>query len=132
MAVLVDTSAILALLNRDDPGHAAVTAAWERLTTGDEDLITRTYALVETCALAASRLGMAAVRDIAEVVAPLLTIEWVDSALHQAAMSAVLTANRRRLSLVDCVSFAIMRRGGLSAALTVDAHFVEPGFVCLP
>jgi predicted nucleic acid-binding protein len=45
-----------------------------------------------------------------------------------AGLSALLAAGRRHLSLVDCVSFVIMRRLGIRAYLGLDAHFAEQGF----
>jgi uncharacterized protein len=44
---------------------------------------------------------------------------------------AVLTAHRRHLSLVDCVSFAAMHQFGLSAVFAFDNHFAEQGFTIL-
>ena len=41
-------------------------------------------------------------------------------------------AGRRGLSLVDCVSFAVMARAGLRQAFAFDDHFSERGFSCLP
>ena len=40
----------------------------------------------------------------------------------------MLTAARRRLSLVDCVSFDVMRRLGLNRVFCFDQHFEEQGF----
>ena len=59
---------------------------------------------------------------------PMLHVEWVDADLHAAGMAALLTAGRRDLSLVDCVSFACMRRLGITRALHFDRHFKEQGF----
>jgi len=42
--------------------------------------------------------------------------------------AGLLTAGRRELSLVDCVSFACMRRQGLTRAFHFDRHFREQGF----
>jgi len=39
-----------------------------------------------------------------------------------------LTAARRQLSLVDCISFEVMRRRGIKTAFTFDDHFAEQGF----
>jgi predicted nucleic acid-binding protein len=61
-----------------------------------------------------------------------LRIEWVTEAQHMTGVTALLTASSRRLSLVDCVSFATMRRLGIKTALVFDRHFSEQGFVCVP
>ena len=132
MAAFVDTSALLAFLNRDDRAHTAVVPALRILLEAGEELVTHNYVLIETTALVGRRFGLGLVRRLDAEVTPLLTVDWVDAGLHAAAMDGLLTANRRRLSLVDCVSFAVMRRRGLDTALAIDSHFVEQGFVCLP
>ena len=50
----------------------------------------------------------------------------------QARLQDRFTAGRRRLSLVDCTSFEIMRRHGITAALSLDADFAQQGFRLLP
>lgn len=62
----------------------------------------------------------------------MLQVEWVTEERHRAAMEAVLAASRRRLSLVDCVSFQTMRECGLRTAFCFDPHFREQGFEVLP
>ncbi len=63
---------------------------------------------------------------------PVLKVEWVDETIHQVGIASVLAAARRGLSLVDCVSFEIMRRLGIKTAFVFDHHFDEQGFECLP
>jgi predicted nucleic acid-binding protein len=41
-------------------------------------------------------------------------------------------AGQRDLSLVDFVSFELMRREGIRTAFTFDRHFAEQGFECVP
>jgi predicted nucleic acid-binding protein len=48
------------------------------------------------------------------------------------ATGALLLAARLQLSLVDCVSFEIMRREGLRAAFALDDHFAGSGFELVP
>jgi uncharacterized protein len=43
-------------------------------------------------------------------------------------MEAVLAASRKKLSLVDCVSFQWMRHAGRRMAFCFDTHFREQGF----
>lgn len=132
MSVFIDTSAFLAVLDSDDSHHGKAKAAWLKLLDSDETLITSSYVLVETIALLQNRLGMEAVRVFQEDVVPVLNLLWVDESTHTAGMSALLAAKRRKLSLVDCVSFEAMRHSGAKTAFTFDGHFREQGFICIP
>ena len=66
------------------------------------------------------------------VTVPLLEVDWITEDDHARGMEAVLLAARRKLSLVDCVSFRSMRNPGLSTDLTFDDHFREQGFTVVP
>lgn len=128
MIVLVDTSAFLAVLNRDDINHSAARTIWLGLIQGHDELLSTGYVLLETISLLQHRLGMDAVRVFSEDVLPLITIEWVTMELHSLGMGAMLHANRRNLSLTDCVSFEVMRRLKARRAFAFDRHFTEQGF----
>lgn len=130
MMVFVDTSAFYAVLDRDDENHRAARAIWQKLLGGETDLVTSNYVLVETCALVQHRLGVQAVRTFQEDVTPLLTIEWIAKSHHETAMASVLATNRRKLSLVDCTSFVLMRGAAIQKAFAFDQHFVAEGFDC--
>ncbi len=66
---------------------------------------------------------MEAVTEFYETLLPLINIEWVDENTHKSATNALLTASRRELSLVDCVSFEMMRNLGIETAFAFDPHF---------
>jgi predicted nucleic acid-binding protein len=130
--VFVDTSAFYALLDADDEGHPRVKNAWGKLLQSGSFLTTSNYILVETFALVQNRLGIEAVRVFQEDIVPVLNIVWLDPPLHAAAINALMAAGRKKLSLVDCSSFEIMRRDGIMQAFTLDRHFTEHGFECVP
>lgn len=132
MSVFLDTSALYALLVRTEDGHAGVVRAFRKVLEERRALWTTSYVLVETIALLQHRLGLAPVRDFAEHVMPLLSVEWIAEALHRKGTERLLSEDRRRLSLVDCVSLEFMRAQGLRDVLALDAHFAEAGYRLLP
>ena len=132
MSLFVDTSAILAFLDADQPRHADVIDAWDQAIAGQLRLFTSNYVLVESFALVQRRLGLEALRALADVLVPLLRPLWIDEELHAAAVAALFAAGRRKLSLVDCTSFELMRRHGLIEALALDDDFARQGFRLVP
>jgi predicted nucleic acid-binding protein len=132
MTTFVDTSALIALLDGSESKHTPCARAWRKLLADDESLVTSSYVLVETYALAQRRLGIDAVRTLTTDYVPLLAVDWIDETVHGAGLASLLTANRRELSLVDCVSFEIMRRRDISKAFTLDADFAKQGFNVTP
>lgn len=132
--IFVDTSAFYAVLDRDDDRHPDARDTWVELVsgTGESMLSTSNYVLVESFALVQARLGMDALRVFHDALLPVIRFHWITTEDHMAAVHALLTANRRGLSLVDCTSFQLMRRLGASTAFAFDRHFTEQGFEVLP
>lgn len=131
MPVFVDTSGIFAVMDRGDRYNAKAEGEWEALMSGDDALVTSSYVVVETTALVQRRLGFAAARDFLANVVSALEVYRIDEQVHSQAVSALLAAGERDLSLVDCVSFKVMRRFG-DTIFTFDVHFAQRGFRCVP
>jgi len=130
--VFADTSALYAVLDRDDRNHAPAAAAWRRLLETDEPVLVTNYVVAETTALVQHRLGMDAVRTLCGDVLPALEVHWITEADHAHAQNALLASDRRRLSLVDCASFHVMRSRMVRGAFAFDPHFGEQGFEVIP
>src|SRR4030042_6095002 len=132
MRVFIDPSAFYALLDRDDENHRRARDVWIHLLKNENPLLTSNYVLVETFVLVQHRLGIEAVRGFRNDILPLVNIEFVAMELHRSGISALLSASRRNVSLVDCVSFEMMRTLEIRTAFAFDPHFKEQGFHILP
>ncbi|MGH7322705.1 MAG: type II toxin-antitoxin system VapC family toxin [Candidatus Rokuibacteriota bacterium] len=128
----MDTSGLYALLVKTEERHADVVREFRGLLEGGRTLWTTSYVIVEMVALLQHRIGLPPVRDFAEHIVPLLSVEWVSEVLHRRAVERLLRADRRRLSLVDCVSLEFMQSRGLRDVLALDPHFAEAGCRLLP
>lgn len=128
--VFVDTSGLYALMDRADEYHSEACLIWKRVVA-DDYLVTNNYVLLESTALVQRRLGVAALRSLVQDFLPLIDVEWVAEGQHQAALEALLAAGRKKLSLVDCVSFQTMRASGVRRVFGFDEHFKEQGFEIL-
>jgi len=131
VSVFIDTSALLAILDRDDQAHEPAGAIWTQLVEQNVQLATTNYILVETNALVQRRLGMRIVHVFEEQMMPLLAVIWIDEGLHRSGVTLMRAANRRRLSLIDCVSFAVCRKVNVQRVFAFDRHFAEQGFEIL-
>jgi predicted nucleic acid-binding protein len=127
-----DTSGLYALLVRTEDGHADVVTAFERLLKARRELWTTSYVLVETIALLQHRIGLAPIRDLIEKILPLFSVDWISSDLHLKGVERLLREDKRRLSLVDCVSFEFLRSAEIEDVLGLDPHFEAAGFRLLP
>jgi predicted nucleic acid-binding protein len=122
----------LAILDADDENHVWARDQWQALIDGGADLVSGDYVLIEAYALIQSRLGSAAVRAFTDDVLPVVAVAWADEMDFRSGVSGLLAAARRKLSLVDCVSFAVMRRRGIEHVFCFDRHFAEQGFRVVP
>jgi len=132
MVLFADTSAFYALLDADDQNHQRSADEWKEIMASDRDVVTTNYVLVETYALIQSRLGLAAMREFHENIVPVLHVEYIAPDVHRLGISALLAASKRKLSLVDCTSFEVMRASGIRQAFTFDNHFRDYGFAVTP
>jgi predicted nucleic acid-binding protein len=94
-------------------------------------LVTHNYVVLETVALLQRRLGISAVHRLQDLLAP-IEVAWVDEVTHRSAIAALLAASRRDVSLVDRVSFEVMRERGIGEAFAFDPEFAREGFTTLP
>ena len=130
MTVFVDTSAIYALLDRDDENHVPAADAFAALE--QEPLMAHNYVVVESAALVQRRLGAPAVRTLFDDLLPVLELTWIDEHTHRAAAAALIASENSSVSLVDWTSFEVMRQRGVNQAFAFDDDFATQGFQLVP
>ena len=124
MSVVVDTSALFALLDRRDAHHASAVAFWT--DPDDEDLVTHAYVVVESVALVRSRLGAAAVAALVDDLLPAIRVEMVDRPLHEGSLGD-LSRIGGGTSLADRVTISFAARHGIARAFAYDADLSAAG-----
>jgi predicted nucleic acid-binding protein len=128
--VFVDTSALIALLDRADPRHEAARATF--LGLADRDLVTHGYVVAETLAVARRRFGVDAVIALLDDLLPVIAVLPVEPELHASAQRNYRDSLPSGTSFVDQVSFGVMAQGSIETAFALDADFVAAGISVVP
>lgn len=128
--VFVDTSAWLALADRRDKYHAAATAVYPQLLQQHPRLITTNLVIAESYALVRYRLGyepgIRFLRSLRQ--SQRLVRLYTDDATELAAEQLLEKYADQDFSLVDAVSFVVMRQQELIQVFAFDHHFQVMGF----
>jgi predicted nucleic acid-binding protein len=74
-----------------------------------------------------ARLGLSAALKLIKDSSQ-FEIDWVDKHIHDLSTAALEKSAKRRVSLVDQVSFLMMKRRRLTTAFAFDPHFKAEGF----
>ncbi|MDQ3614794.1 MAG: PIN domain-containing protein [Chloroflexota bacterium] len=122
----VDSSAIVALVDRRDPTHQQALAAYHELVDEGYCLFTTNYVIAETLQLLDLSFGP----DIARkwLQDHRLPVYHADEQDERRATNRLSTARPgSRLSMTDAISSVVMDRLGVSDAFAVDADFLSDG-----
>lgn len=125
-SIFVDTSAFFALADRTDRFHSL---AVKFLEENQAPLVTSSPVIHETITLIRMRLGHEPAvrfgeRLLDETITPVIQLTKAD---EKEAWSIFRRHNDKRLSFVDCTSFALMKRYGIHAAFAFDDDFRQFG-----
>jgi len=128
VTVFLDTVGLLAVWVESDQWHRAAQACFLELLDGGPDLVTSSFVLLECGNAAARRPYRGAVNRLRKEmeVAHRLMVPTIEDC--QTAWLSYERGEADNAGIVDRVSFAIMRRLGLSKAFTNDGHFRAAGF----
>jgi predicted nucleic acid-binding protein len=124
--VLVDTSAVYALLDRTDANHTAAREALDELKRRRAEPLLTNFIVAETHALALSRLNP----DIARrwVLTNVWPVERVTEEDESKARAILERYADKTFSYTDACSFSVMERLRLKTVVAFDPHFRQYGF----
>jgi uncharacterized protein len=125
--IFLDTSAIYAWADAGDANHRTAVRHLQAILESSESLLTHNYVLVESMALLQARLGVAAAIKLARDSGAFI-VEWVDDDLHAAGTRELERSKKRQVSLVDHISFLVMKRRNAATAFAFDPDFAAAGF----
>ena len=125
--MFADTSGLAAFADHRQTYHALAAELMSRACDEGRLVVTTNYVLAELTALLASPLRVPRSQQIA-FLTDLRAADWVevislDAALEAAAWQLWEARADKEWSFVDCASFIVMQRRGLTEALTSDHHF---------
>ncbi len=129
-ATFADTSLHVSLANPRDVNHrAAVTLAGDIRSR----IVTTEYVLVELGNWLSRSGDRAAFLILMDQIRedPVISVAWASPELFGRGMDVYRQRPDKDWSLTDCISFAFMKEGGITDALTADHHFEQAGFRAL-
>ena len=120
--MIIDTSALLAYFDTDEPDHVAVTAI---LDDTDEPLVVSPYVLAELDYLVATRLGVAAeLAVLAELAGGAWDLPSIDAEGLGDARSVVERYADQRIGVADASNVVLAARYRTQTIVTLDhRHF---------
>lgn len=147
-AILVDTSAFVALLSTPDKNHTLANEQYRQLTAARVPFLTTNHVLDETCTwlLYHARNGHRKALEFGELVSgasalvgPIgahsrrhiasgLSVIYSTPEIENRAWEIFRRYDTAGFSFTDCISFAVMQSLGISRAFAFDTHFDVAGF----
>ena len=134
MRALVDTGALIALSRRKDQYHSRAVEIAERHLGSGGQFVGTTVILAECHSHLLYLRGPVAARAVVSALLEDPIHEWlpVSAELEREAVSRWLVRfSDQDFSLIDAVSFEVMRRNRLTQAFAFDQHFAVAGFELL-
>lgn len=133
--VFIDSSAWIALFDKNDGRHRRAREYWHHLSRHERALVTSEYVLDETYTLLRrGPVGLSLAIALHDKLSQsrLAEVVEIDEGLRRAAWRLFCRYDDKILSFTDCTSFALMRREGLIEVFGFDRDFERAGFVLRP
>jgi uncharacterized protein len=131
--IIADTSGFYALVDRNDPHHAAA-AAFLKSIQSPGTLLVSNHIFDEAMTLTKARLGVHVARQMGMRLrnSSLIELIVVDGGEEAAAWRLFSSYSDKAWSYTDCVCLALAQNRGIAQAFSFDHHFAQMGLRMIP
>lgn len=132
--IFIDTSAWIALVDKDDSHHKEAALSYPPLLKNCRNLITSNLVIAETYIVIVNELGHKPAIDFLEKLkaSPRILKVYSNEDTEEEGELILAKYGDQNFSYTDAVSFVIMKRQRIKKAFCFDKHFLIAGFVSVP
>ena len=132
--IFVDSSAWIALADKDDFHHQEASSAYLTILKNYKTLITNNLIVAESYIVLLKELGHKAAMQFLERIkaSPRISIVFSNENIEMEAQGMLSKYADQDFSYTDAVCFAVRKRHGIKKAFSFDKHFATAGFINIP
>ena len=132
--VFVDTSAWVALADKDDSYHREAASSYPSIFKNHKNLVTSNLIIAETYIILLKELRHKAAIEFLERIkaSPRILKIYSNENIETEAEGILAKYMDQDFSYTDAVSFVLMKRQKIRKAFCFDKHFVTAGFTNIP
>lgn len=128
--VFVDSSAWIALADKDDSHHREAVAAYPSILGNFKILVTSNLVIAETYVVLLNEMGHKEAMEFLELIkaSPRILKTYSNESVEADAERVLSRYSDQDFSFTDAVSFAIMKQQKIKKAFSFDKRFIIAGF----
>ena len=132
--IFVDSSAWIALSDKDDSHHKEAASSYPSIFKNHKTLVTSNLVIAETYIVLLKEMGHKVALEFLERInaSPRILKICSDGHIETEAEEVLEKYVDQDFSYTDAVSFVIMKRQKIRKVFSFDKHFVTAGFVNIP
>ena len=132
--IFIDTSAWIALVDKDDSYHKEAASSYPPLLKNYRNMITSNLVIAETYIIILNELGHKPAIDFLEKLkaSPRILKVYSNEDTEEEGELILAKYSDQDFSYTDAVSFVVMKRQKIKKAFSFDKHFLIAGFVSVP
>jgi predicted nucleic acid-binding protein len=129
--VFVDTSAFIAVFDKDDDLHSEALRLFDEIKNKKIQMVVTDYILSESITTAMARAGHRIAVTVGEFILGSHVVEliWLDKTIKLKAWEFFKKYSDKSYSFTDCTSFVVMKEIKVNHFFAFDEDFTKAGFV---